>query len=172
VRIEEWNELHDMVIGACAETLASIECSARYVGTVPHRVVDWAETVSIIGLGGRLKGSLVLSMSADLVRASHPTRSVDPSELADWIAELANLVLGRVKARLLTHGLALDLCTPLALSARALRFERFAGTPVVYAFEAGAEKVFVVFDAIADEGLGLAPMRAGVVASPGDVITF
>lgn len=74
-----------------------------------------------IGFGGDgIKGSLVLASTFPVVRATvpaqvSPAREPDQAVLADWIGELSNQLLGRVKNRLLLHGVALVMSTPVSL---------------------------------------------------------
>jgi hypothetical protein len=48
----------------------------------------------------------------ELLRATHPEQAPDDAQLVDWSRELANLVLGAVKARLLERGFLLQMGTP------------------------------------------------------------
>jgi hypothetical protein len=172
VRIEEWNQVHDIVVASTGALLTSVGLQSFYVGTVPHRAAAWAETLAIIGLTGKLRGSLVLSVPPSLVKRSHPCGATDPDDLGDWLAEMANLLLGRIKSSLLTQGATIQASTPLTLSATAFRFERFQGTPVVHEFDLDGQTLLTVFEAIADPDLRLTPPRVGVVLAPGDMISF
>lgn len=172
MRIEDWNVIHDMVIASTCELLDSIALPSTYRGAVPHRSATWAECLSIIGLTGNLRGSLILSIPAALLVASHPTNGTSSDEANDWLAELANLLLGRLKAKLLVHGVVIELSTPLTISATAFRFERFSGAPVVYEFASADETFHVVFAAIGDEELQLGPYRAAAAVPVGELIRF
>ncbi len=161
-----------MIVAASGALLASVGLPTTYVGTVPHRAARWAETLSIIGLGGKLRGSLVLSIPTQLVLRSHPTGGTGPEELGDWLAELANLLLGRIKSNLLSQGATIEMSTPLTLSATAFRFERFSGTPVVHEFDCEGETLHIVFEAIADPDLRLTSPRTGAAVESGEMVTF
>jgi hypothetical protein len=150
-----------MVVDAGSELFASIGLTSSYVGTIPQSDVPWAETLSIIGLAGNLRGSLVLSVPTGLVRRSHPTGGVHPDDLADWLAELANLMLGGI-----------TLSTPLTISATTFRVERFVGTPVVHAFQFEGETICVVFEAVSPERAVLAADRIPAAVKSGEMITF
>jgi hypothetical protein len=172
MRIEEWDLVHDIVVRAATELFDALELPLTYTGPVPHREARWAETLSLIGLGGRLRGSLVLSAPVSLVARSHPTGADDADSLNDWLAEMANLLLGRIKARLYLHGVGIELSTPLTISAVAFRFERFAGTPVVHSFDLKGETVLVVFEGVADPDLRLVPLRGEAAVAPGELVAF
>jgi hypothetical protein len=172
VRNEEWNKVHDLVVVAASGVFTSCGIAAAYVGTVPYRDTRWAETISIIGLGGpKLRGSLVLSIPGPLLAQSNPVGGTQPAELADWLGELANLLLGKIKSRLLSHDVLVELSTPLTISATDLRFE-FASPPVVYEFRAGGVPLHVVFESIAERAVRLIPRPDVVVMEPGDIVTF
>jgi CheY-specific phosphatase CheX len=172
VRTEEWNQLQDIVVSASRDLLASIGFSADYVGQSFDRNVEWSDTISIIGLGGGLRGSLVLSVPADLVRRSHPTQGTESADLADWLSELANLLLGRVKSRLLAHGVVIELSTPLTLSASQLRVEHFASPPSVYTFDVQGAKLHIVFEAVSPRDSGLTAAHENAAVGLGEVVTF
>ena len=161
-----------MVVDAGSELFASIGLTSSYVGTIPQSDVPWAETLSIIGLAGNLRGSLVLSVPTGLLRRSHPTGGVHPDDLADWLAELANLMLGGIKVRLLARDVSIALSTPLTISATTFRVERFVGTPVVHAFQFEGETICVVFEAVSPERAVLAADRIPAAVKSGEMITF
>ena len=97
MRHDDWSQLNDMVIAAVDEVLARCGVPVTYEGSVVHGATAWAETISIIGLGGdKLRGSVVLSVPLPLLVASHPAGATLAEDLADWLAELANLLLGQL----------------------------------------------------------------------------
>ena len=172
MRIEDWDDLHAMVVEAGHELLANVGLPATYAGRLARGDVRWAETVSIIGLAGNLRGSLVLSIPSTLVRRSHPTGGTDADELADWLAELANLMLGGIKVRLLSRDVTIELSTPLTISATTFRVERFVGTPVVHAFQCDGETICFVFEAVSHERAILSADRAPAAVKSGEMLTF
>ena len=172
MRIEDWNVIHDMMVTATVELFDSLALPISYRGPVSHRAVRWSESLSIIGLTGHLRGALILSIPAELVSRCHPARSSAPEDLADWLSELANLLLGQVKSKLLVHGVSIELSLPLTISATAFRFERFSGAPVVHEFTHGDRPLQVAFEAVGDENLQLGPERAAAAIPVGEFISF
>jgi hypothetical protein len=80
------------------------------------------------GFGGpHLSGSVVLGATEGVLRRSNQTRSA----VDDWMAELANQFLGRIKNRLLRAGIAIHRVPPTVVQgpAAALRSGR-GGRPV------------------------------------------
>jgi len=72
-----------------------------------------------------MKGVLVLVMEKPLVIACLPAnlrRNVCSDELlADWVGELSNQLLGRLKTRFLASGLQIVLSTPIVFVGREMR---------------------------------------------------
>lgn len=171
MRIEEWDILQGLLVEAAKSSMAAAGVDCTHSGNVPLKSVAWPEMFAIIGLGGSLHGSLVVSLSSGLLRRTHPAKATGVADLADWLAELTNLMLGSIKRRLLAHGISTELSTPLILSATTLRFERFAGVPIVHAFAVGDEFFHVVFAAVAEKDVFLKP-EPGPTVEPGEMVTF
>lgn len=66
-----------------------------------------------------LRGSLTMTADHSFVSSSRPPelRSITPSDrdVSDWMAELGNQLLGRIKNRLVGHGVVIELGTPAVL---------------------------------------------------------
>jgi hypothetical protein len=87
-------------------------------------VCEGAFAASIGVAGEKLRGSLVLLSPIEIIRLSHPTvgaeAEADFAIIADWGAELANQLAGRVKNQLLAWGIELQLSTPIAFAKASL----------------------------------------------------
>lgn len=80
----------------------------------PERLVLCA----VLGFRGKqMNGSLVLACTREPLEMSNPTGCV---RQRDWICELANQLMGRVKNRLFRTGIDLTLGTPAGLSGEQL----------------------------------------------------
>ena len=172
MRIDEWEQLSTMIASCVEAVVASAGFRTKYLGTVQKRDRCWAETVSIIGLTGTLRGTLILSMPNALLARTHPTGGTTFEATEDWSSELANLLLGRLKSRLMTHGVTIELSTPVSVSATAFRFARFAGVPVVHEFEAADIPFQVIFESIATPDALFATEDPSAVVAPGELVTF
>jgi CheY-specific phosphatase CheX len=182
MRHDDWTQLNDVVISATTTLLSTHGISAEHDSGARANELVYADTLAIIGLGGqKLRGSVVLSVPAPLLASSHPTGGGTPEELADWLSELANLLLGRLKVQLLERGISIELGTPVTLSGTALRFHRFKGLPMIHSFRAtdaetlGAENshIHVVFEAIGEDGAQLSAARdTDVALDEGEVVLF
>jgi hypothetical protein len=67
----------------------------------------------LIGFSGKsIRGNLVLASSAEPLERSNPARTV---AVRDWMGELTNQLLGRIKNQLLLYKVELKVSTPLIL---------------------------------------------------------
>ena len=82
-------------------------------------------TSSIGFTSDSMKGALVLTVARSLARASLPANLRDSGReddfLADWVGELSNQMLGRLKNRFTASGLQIALSTPIVFVGREMR---------------------------------------------------
>lgn len=128
------------------------------VGLSPSRVLLPAHTAddmgASIGFAGReLRGALVLISTRKLVTLALPPEVQDRTsdeQLADWMGELTNQLLGRIKNKLLAYGIELAMGTPAVMLGSDLsRKDRHRGIRRQFAFLHGEEPLSVCFDAVA-----------------------
>ena len=75
----------------------------------------------IIGFSGEhIRGSMAVSGSGALLDASNPNAGGAPR---DWVAEVANQLMGHVKSRLLGYGVEVYMSTPIVLRGERLALE-------------------------------------------------
>jgi CheY-specific phosphatase CheX len=134
--------------------------------------------------GERLRGSLVLLGTFEVVaktRAGLASNSVVSRSVArdwilmrDWVGELANQLVGRVKNRLLAFGLDMVVAPPVPLSGRALALAlQQRREPREFAFGRGEDVLWVVVDFQEEPPLSsTTPVAAEAPAKEGDVIEF
>jgi CheY-specific phosphatase CheX len=192
----DWNRVSAMLIDCATALLEAFGTSVRYdpAGEARHPPEDGL--LAIIGFaGGHMRGSLVLSANRGLLERSRPVAAarVTPSgpgpaaepaappppspvdALQDWIGELANQLLGRLKSRLLAHGVAIQLGTPTTVSGLELRVRSGTGgrqaTPLWLL--SGDDWLVVRLDAIAspDAQLSTSPDPSSSAAE-GEVLLF
>lgn len=82
----------------------------------------------IIGLAGdQIQGSLAVSCTQDLLNKTHPNHAlgmpVGPDDLVDWLGEIANQVLGRLKNLTLEYDLSFSLSAPNVVKGQALEIQ-------------------------------------------------
>lgn len=76
----------------------------------------------VIGfVGSGVRGSVVLATVSDVGVATRPVAAKSVSEANDWVGELANQLLGRLKNHyFLAHGVDIQMSAPVTVSGRDL----------------------------------------------------
>jgi CheY-specific phosphatase CheX len=135
--------------------------------------------------GPRIQGSVLLVSTFPVVAKTRPvglegtTRSNgsagDRILLRDWVGELTNQLLGRIKNRFWAFGLKFDVAMPTALSGPALSLAmRKCSKARIFTFGRGEDVIGVVVDVVAEPQLASVRPPADVeeAAREGDVILF
>jgi hypothetical protein len=113
------------------ELAASLGLGAyREVGAAGPVTADLL--AAVVGFtDARLSGSLVIMATADGLRRSHPNAAmgmpIDDRDVSDWIGELANQLLGRVKNRVVRCGLEFSMTTPTVMSGGGIHLREVKG---------------------------------------------
>lgn len=132
-----------------------------------------APLCAVIGFGGKtLAGALMIAADKEPIAASRPTPQTTDR---DWIAELSNQLLGRVKNRLLGFGVEVHATTPIVLRGERISPLGASGSlPGVTFTTSVGGRVTVWVDHQAIDGLQLAKLAAAAepLAREGDVILF
>ena len=126
----------------------------------------------VIGFAGKkMRGALVLATTAEALELR---RTQSLSEQRDWVCELANQLMGRVKNRLLLRGVEVLLATPASVSGNNLcPTPAHLRAPQIFA--AGRGYVCAWIDCEMDKGFelptsGLPNMELPI--AEGDVLLF
>jgi nucleotide-binding universal stress UspA family protein len=132
---------------------------------------EWLYPLAIMGFGSEtLRGSVSFEIPWPVLRASHPTKSESREDLADWVGELANLVLGAFKRRLHAHGITIQLGLPLTLTTGDTRAGRMAAPQLQFQVKTGEGTVVIRLSAeITGDLAFLTPAREDTI---GDVELF
>lgn len=116
----------------------------------------------VVGFSGeQMRGSLLLATSREPLGRTSPTSD---ASFREWIAELSNQLLGRIKNKLIPRGVTLHLSTPIVL-----RGQHLAPIPhttlVPFAFRCDGGFVCVWFDAELVQGVDLSQVEesAGLI---------
>ncbi|HEX6765228.1 MAG TPA: chemotaxis protein CheX [Polyangiaceae bacterium] len=152
---------------ACTELF-----TAYGVGLAPTRK-DWGATdermlSGSIGFVGRhVRGTCLLATTEAPLRRSCPTGG----KVRDWIGELTNQFVGRLKSKLLGCGVEVFVTTPIVLSGvRIQPLPRGRLEPFVFSSSDGDVLVWVEVDV--DEGFVLGSLHPGRSNAEGQVILF
>lgn len=115
-------------------------------------------------VGENLRATCLLGAHQRLLEASGRAEN----QPRDWIAELSNQLMGRIKMRLLGCGVTVKLTTPLALSGIKLRpLPRLAQSPLAYASRFGPVVVWLELES--EPGF-LLPDERPLSVTPGDLV--
>jgi hypothetical protein len=124
----------------------------------------------VIGFSGdQMRGTMLLATSREPLGRTSP--STDAS-LREWIAELSNQLLGRIKNRLLQRGVTIHLSTPIVLRGEHIApVSSGASTPFAFSCEGG--RVCVWFDSEIAQNVDLTQeVNAEGVATEGTSMLF
>jgi CheY-specific phosphatase CheX len=121
---------------------------------VPSLANEGAELLfcGVVGFSGdQMRGTLLLATSKEPLGRTSPTTD---ASLREWIAELSNQLLGRIKNKLLVRGVTLHLSTPIVLRGQHLApLSRAELVPFAFTCDGGF--VCVWFDVELKPGLDL-----------------
>ena len=111
---------------------------------------------AVVGFSGdQMRGSVLLATSREPLGRTSPTTD---ASFREWIAELSNQLLGRIKNKLIPRGVTLHLSTPVVLRGQHLApVTRAELVPVVFNCDDG--HVCVWFDCEQNPGLDLSQVN-------------
>jgi hypothetical protein len=150
-----------------------IELFAAYGVTLTARGAPWVTTdepllSGVIGfVGSRVRGTCLLASTEPPITASSPPGG----RARDWVGELTNQLMGRMKSKLVARGLTVELTTPIVLSG--VRIEPLPKAklePIVLSAEQGPVLVWLEFETTPD--FRLEAEREGFCGTEGDVLLF
>ena len=105
--------IDDLVFDCCRDLFSGyqLDVDPRDRGDFP--ATEELAVCGVMGFGGKLmRGALVLAATSEPLERTNP----DGGSQRDWICELANQLMGRVKNQLLSLGVEILLATPAGLS--------------------------------------------------------
>lgn len=150
---------------ACVELLRAYRLTA-----VP--AVEWLESDESLYsgvmsfVGDTLRGTCLFAAPEAVVRAAAPAAA----QPRDWVGELANQLVGRVKAKLLTRGASIALSTPVVLCGiRLCPLPRSGLEPLSFLTPHG--RVVVWLEVEAEDGFTLSG-EGIAVAAEGELLVF
>lgn len=106
----------------------------------------------VVGFSGdQMRGTLLLATSSEPLGRTLPSSD---ASLREWVAELSNQLLGRIKNKLFSHGVTLHMSTPTVL--RGQHMVPVSATPLTpYAFSCDGGVVCVWIDTELSPGVDL-----------------
>lgn len=164
-RSETTRAIQSLAGSACVELMQAY-------GVTLEATEGWADTDEVMFsgvmgfVGDAVRGTCLLAAPQGTVIAAAPQNA----GARDWVGELANQLVGRLKAKLLARGATIALSTPVVL--RGVKLSPLPRTdvqPVV--FESTAGKVLVWLEVEIEDHFKLGEERP-LVASEGELLVF
>jgi hypothetical protein len=162
------NAIEDMVTSACAELFAAYDVPLTAADRDVWAALNEPLLSGVMGfVSPQLRGTCVLACEQGPVSKSCPSGG----RPRDWIGELANQLVGRLKTKLLGRDIEIGLSTPVVLQGiRLMPLPRAALEPAVYQSPSGMVLVWVEVE-VAD-GFSLPPARNPNVGETGELMFF
>lgn len=108
------SRLDDLVFECATQLVVAYQLDAQPRGPEAFPAVERLAFCGVMGFGGRqMRGALVLASTKEPLEHTNPS-GVESQR--DWICELSNQLMGRVKNQLLAFGVEVHLATPAGLS--------------------------------------------------------
>jgi hypothetical protein len=168
--------LEDHTITDTVNELAAVSCGelfADYGVPIERGQFEWDETnaplfSSVMGfVGDSLRGTCLL------VCERHPLEATCPpgGGVRDWVGEMTNQLVGRLKVKLLAYDINVAMTTPVVLQGvRIQPLPKVPACPVM--FSAGTGNVLVWIEVEVAAGFALPPPRRADAGETGELMLF
>jgi len=135
-----------------------------------NRSVDGLVWCGVMGFAGsEMRGSVLLAGTEGPFSRSRPAQG----ELRDWVGELTNQLVGRLKLQLLERGTRIALSTPVVLQGEHVApLPRRVLIPAAFAGTEGTVLVWVDVETKADFQLRDAPLKKIAAAEDDEALFF
>lgn len=162
--------LDDLLVECASALFSAYDRPLTYTGTASSEGQFFVLS-GVIGFAGRdIRGTLLLAMTDGLLEELSPTPD---AAMRDWIAELSNQLLGRLKNQLLRCGTEIYASTPSVLRGELLTPLQPRCALAGHRFESPHGVACVWLDTEIREGFQLeAPSTSAVAATEGETILF
>src|SRR5882724_10168205 len=106
--------IDDLVFDCCRDLFSAYQLDVHPRDRSDFPATEKLAVCGVMGFGGKsLRGALVLATTREPLEHTKPDAF---GSQRDWVCELANQLMGRVKNKLLTLGVEVLLATPAGLS--------------------------------------------------------
>jgi len=161
------SEIADLTANCCIELFAAYGVTLSAKGS---EFIDSEELLlsGVIGfVGPTLRGTCLLVGNRSPIELSSPQKE----HTRDWVGELTNQLVGRLKRKFLGFGLEVALTTPVVLSGLHLRpIPRSNLTPRVFSTDSGS--IMVWLEVEAEPGFAFGPAISDSTSAEGEVLMF
>jgi hypothetical protein len=170
--VDTGQAFEEIAANACQQLLAEYGVTARRCGEHEHPVTPDFLVCAVISFSGReVRGTLVLALTGDVPARSNPV--ANPRGQSDWVGELSNQLLGRMKIELLRRGVEIYIHLPAVLRGQHLApLPRTELKPIKFASGVGAVAVWIEIETKPEFKLGQSVSEGAVGADTGDTLLF
>jgi hypothetical protein len=106
--------IDDLVFDCCQELFSAYALAVEPRGREEFPSASALAVCGVMGFGGKqIRGALVMAATREPLEKTNPS---GVTSQRDWVCELANQLMGRVKNRLLSLDIEILLATPAGLS--------------------------------------------------------
>lgn len=153
--------LKEIVVNGCIDLFSSLGEKISYEGAEPDTTNKNAmfSHSGIIGFAGtEMRGALSICCSSEVLSKTHPMAKVESNlsedHIGDWMGEIANQLLGRVKNAVLRYGVEFNLSTPTIVRGTNVTVLSIEGAPLlVFWFQHNKNPIAVSFCSILKKGV-------------------
>ncbi|HEY0466462.1 MAG TPA: chemotaxis protein CheX [Polyangiaceae bacterium] len=159
------SQIADMTGNCCVELFAAygVTLNANDADFIVSEEVLLSGVIGFVG--STLRGTCLLVGNRSPIELSSPQKE----HSRDWVGELTNQLVGRLKRKFLGFGLEVALTTPVVLSGLHLRPRpRGRLLPRVFSTDSGSIMVWVEVEA--EPGFELGPAISDSIGAEGDVL--
>lgn len=111
---QQHRAIDDLLVQCCRELFAAYQLDVQPRGRDEFPASEELALCGVMGFGGKkIRGALVLATTREPLEVTNPNGF---GSQRDWVCELANQLLGRVKNRLISVGVEILLATPAGLT--------------------------------------------------------
>jgi hypothetical protein len=160
--------IEEMTAVACVELFAAYDVPLTVSQQSTWGTTDDALYSAVIGfVSPQVRGTCLLACEPTAVQRSCP----EGGRIRDWIGELSNQLIGRLKTKLLGHDIEIGITTPIVLQGIRIRpLPKAALLPAVFSSEWGTVLVWVEAEVAKD--FSLPPARIPDAGETGDLMFF
>lgn len=165
----------ELLTQSAVELFSSYDCPLNAEGD--PRPTSETEHVSLgaaIGFTGEyVRGMLAIGLDDSIAMRMNPVpgRQIEDAD-QDWIGELANQLLGRLKNKLLSYNVELALSTPVVVQGTQIRFAAARHGAAHLRFQSVGDFADIWWDAEVDPALQLSEDQAPDVQLEGEMVLF
>lgn len=161
------HEIADLTGNCCVELFAAygVNLNTKAAEFIVSEEVLLSGVIGFVG--PTLRGTCLLVGNRSPIELSSPQKE----HTRDWVGELTNQLVGRLKRKFLGFGLEVALTTPVVLSGLHLRpMPRGKLSPRVFSTDSGSIMIWVEVEA--EPGFELGPAISDSTSAEGEVLLF